>query len=383
MAELKAVRTNFVEKVSMPVIEQLLDNLLDDGVLNIGEQEAIVEARSNRTRCARLLIDTVWRKGDESSWKMITHLNERDSMLAKELGLPAFSPQAASELECQWSSSLIPCKKTFWNSKKNDPKIYPVTKESIQSRVALLINNTKFEYVSTRHGSEVDEEKMERLLRALGYEVIKYTNRTGEEMEKAICEFSKHPKLKDTDSVFVVIMSYGQMGSVFGVRHEGDLFPIDRIFSQLGAGNCQALMDKPKIIIIQSCRGDHGHGEGYSTHISDDAKALWSSVPVAEHDGGAMNVGYQHVNKEKHFIAFHACSPGTMSFRNIKTGALFIEYLVDAVNTSACVEDIEELFRMVKRRFETLTSRARNQMPTVERCTLTRRFYLFPGISLN
>ena len=57
---------------------------------------------------------------------------------------------------------------------------YTVTKENIRSRVALLITNIKFTDVAmNRKGADKDEENMEKLLKALGYEVVKYTNLTG------------------------------------------------------------------------------------------------------------------------------------------------------------------------------------------------------------
>uniref|UniRef100_A0A3Q2XH95 Caspase-1-A-like n=1 Tax=Hippocampus comes TaxID=109280 RepID=A0A3Q2XH95_HIPCM len=70
----------FIENVSLPVIEQLLDHLLHDDVLNSGEGQAIIEAHDTRARRARILIDSVSRKGDEASWKMITYLQQRDPM---------------------------------------------------------------------------------------------------------------------------------------------------------------------------------------------------------------------------------------------------------------------------------------------------------------
>lgn len=79
-------------------------------------------------------------------------------------------------------------------------------------------------------------------------------------MEDAVIDFSKHPKLKDTDSVVVVIMSHGKLGAVMGVNSqsevsEDDDFPLDNIYKHLGPKNCPALLNKPKIILIQACRG--------------------------------------------------------------------------------------------------------------------------------
>lgn len=79
-------------------------------------------------------------------------------------------------------------------------------------------------------------------------------------IEDAIIDFSKHSKLKDTDSVVVVIMSHGKLGLVAGVstqkkEFEDDHFSLDNIYKHLGPKDCPALLNKPKIIIIQACRG--------------------------------------------------------------------------------------------------------------------------------
>lgn len=83
-----------------------------------------------------------------------------------------------------------------------------------------------------------------------------------QEIDGAVSDFSKHPKLKDTDSVVVVIMSHGELGKILGINHSKetpDEFPIDNIYTHLGSEKCPALIDKPKIIIIQACRGGDSH----------------------------------------------------------------------------------------------------------------------------
>jgi len=50
----------------------------------------------------------------------------------------------------------------------------------MSNRVALLITNIKFtDEKFNRNGAEKDEENTEKLLTALGYEVVKHTNLTG------------------------------------------------------------------------------------------------------------------------------------------------------------------------------------------------------------
>lgn len=79
-----------------------------------------------------------------------------------------------------------------------------------------------------------------------------------QQIKNAFSDFSKHPKLKDTDSVVMVVMSHGLRGKICGVNHTKDTpdeFAIDEIYKSLNTAKCRELMDKPKIIIIQACRG--------------------------------------------------------------------------------------------------------------------------------
>ncbi|XP_077468299.1 caspase a-like [Stigmatopora argus] len=415
--ELKDVRTGFVEGVSIAVIRQLLDDLLDEKVFNYGEMEAIDEGQS-RVNKARLFIDMVTKKGDEASWKAITYLYERDQNFATKLGLPRDRPQGeltssrrsatsigkspASGAEFEWSKTLVRCKKTFWNSKKNDPQIYPVTEKSTWNRMALLINNIKFKdpEQGNRQGADTDQRNMNKLLQALGYEVVNHTNLTGKQIDKAIVDFSKDPKLKDTDSVIVVIMSHGKKDFILGVdwtgiqrKHEEDVFAIDKIFKHLAPGNCKALMDKPKIIIIQACQGkndgkvkirDNADGvkirdnaDGVKT---DSCHSAARSAPAADADadGGAGSLKWVH--EEKDFLSLLSCTPDTVAHRDVTKGAYFIQYIVDALNTFACKDHINEIYRKVMRRFEKQSFAQSMQMATIARDTMTKDFYLFPGV---
>uniref|UniRef100_A0A3Q0SCH5 CARD domain-containing protein n=1 Tax=Amphilophus citrinellus TaxID=61819 RepID=A0A3Q0SCH5_AMPCI len=79
--ELGRVRSKFIEKTSRALLDQLLDDILEDGILNDGERESIAEENRNRADKARCLIDTVRKKGEVASKKMICHIQQRDPTL--------------------------------------------------------------------------------------------------------------------------------------------------------------------------------------------------------------------------------------------------------------------------------------------------------------
>ncbi|XP_068440725.1 caspase a-like [Clinocottus analis] len=382
--ELANVRCKFVKKADKELIKQLLDDLLEDGVLNDGQKDSILEEHSSTADKARALIDAVKKKGSAASGKMIAHLQSRDPLLHSELGLSseqAAQPAAEQPMEQEWKSTLIHTSEAFWREKLNDRDVYPADKNALRHRVALLITNITFtDEKLNRNGAEKDEENTEKLFTALGYEVVKHTNLTGKAIDEAVIEFSKHPKLKETDSVLVVIMSHGKLGAVLGVDWKMDAdgkpdeFPINNIYKHLGPHECPALLNKPKILMIQACRGV----EGGAVLVKDAAHPA-----VVSDNVGGENIqedSLRYVNKEKDFISLLSCTPDTVSYRQTTRGSFLIQYVADALNTFAHQDDIEELFRKVMRRFEDFSIQNKRQMASKDRCTLTKRFYFFPGL---
>ncbi|XP_031676471.1 NACHT, LRR and PYD domains-containing protein 1b allele 2-like isoform X1 [Oncorhynchus kisutch] len=78
--QLRSVRTEFVKRVSRPVLNELLDGLLQHTVINQEEMES-VKVIAERAEKARDIIDMVLRKGTESCSRMINLLREIDPYL--------------------------------------------------------------------------------------------------------------------------------------------------------------------------------------------------------------------------------------------------------------------------------------------------------------
>ncbi|XP_035863608.1 stonustoxin subunit alpha-like [Sander lucioperca] len=78
------VRRQFVQRVSDPVLNQLLDKLLERRVITDGEMQSV---RTGRADKARDVMDTVRRKGSAASSVLISALCEVDPVLSRELRL--------------------------------------------------------------------------------------------------------------------------------------------------------------------------------------------------------------------------------------------------------------------------------------------------------
>ncbi|XP_049335039.1 caspase a-like [Astyanax mexicanus] len=274
---------------------------------------------------------------------------------------------AAGYVMPKTSGTLIPSSPKFKQDiiSKKGQEIYPVLDKGVRKRLALMINNVEFDSGDKRFGAEIDEKNMEKLLKALGYDVVKYNDLSATEMDEAIRSFAGRSEHAESDSTFVVIMSHGERDKLFGIgqQNPNDFLHVDKIFKHLNTANCPALLHKPKVILIQACRG------------GDNGK-LWVALSVTVGMYSLDSDASEH--KEKDFVTLFLCTPDNVSYRNEKYGSYLIGFLVEVFNENAHKEHIEELFRLVMRRFENFMRIT--QMPSKERVSLPKLFYLFPGL---
>ncbi|XP_041823439.1 NACHT, LRR and PYD domains-containing protein 1b allele 2-like [Melanotaenia boesemani] len=84
--QLLEIRSNFIRGVSGPVLQSLLDKLLEKKVMTNSEREAAEEIKS-RGEKTRSVLDTVRKKGEAASSEMVEFLCEVDPFLCEHLGL--------------------------------------------------------------------------------------------------------------------------------------------------------------------------------------------------------------------------------------------------------------------------------------------------------
>lgn len=269
---------------------------------------------------------------------------------------------------------VTPCSQQFKNKilREKGQETYEIKDKSVRKRLALLINNVDFDdKAMKRSGAEKDEENMEKLLMELDYQVVKRPNLSAKEMDEAIRDFAQREEHKYSDSAFVVIMSHGKRDAIMGVHYHrtnnpSDSFPVDNVYRHLNSENCPALRDKPKVILIQACRGGE-HGRVWASDGEPD-----EPVEIEDDD---------FVHKEKDFISLMSCTPDTKSYRHVQNGTFYVQTLVDVFIKCAHEDHIEELFRKVLRRFEHPNMIGNfKQMACKDRATLPKLFYLFPGL---
>ncbi|XP_013366621.1 PREDICTED: caspase-12 isoform X3 [Chinchilla lanigera] len=306
----------------------------------------------------------------------------RDEEIAVSVEELAIAPAGPQEIHCAQSKNTLKlCPRDHFHNLKKEmaDKIYPIMEKEGRTRLALIICNKIFDSFSIRHGAEVDVARMQDLLTDLGYSVIVKENLTAQEMETELRRFADHPDHRSSDSTFLVFMSHGIEDGICGTKHSDekpDVLRDDTIFTIFNSNNCRNLRNKPKVIITQACRG-RGDGIAWVTTARTKVMADTRAPPLQYYWHRARCDAVTMTHVEKDCIAFKSCTPHNVSWL-LETGSPFISLLTYFIREYCWSHHLEAIFRMVQNSFETPTVLA--QMPTVERVSMTRYFYLFPGI---
>nr|XP_012604215.1 caspase-12-like isoform X2 [Microcebus murinus] len=301
---------------------------------------------------------------------------EQSAGLAQASILALTAPQ---ETQCVQHNKLKLCPRDHFHklkTKKAD-EIYPVMEKEGRTRLALIICNKEFTHLPNRYGSEIDLLGMQDLLENLGYSVIVKENLTAQQMETELKEFAARQEHQSSDSTFLVFMSHGILDGICGTKHrvhEPDVLPDDTIFTIFNNRNCRSLKDKPKIIIMQACRG---RGIGMVWVAADSGETTADTHGRLLQQRCVWNDAITKAHVEKDFIAFKSSTPHNISWRLDLNGSLFISQLIYYFKEYSWCNHLEEIFRKVQHSFE--TPNILTQMPTIERVSMTRYFYLFPG----
>lgn len=363
-----------LESLGKELISGLLDDFVEKNVLKLEEEEKKKIYDAKLQDKARVLVDSIRQKNQEAGQVFVqTFLNiDKNSTNIKApeetVAGPDESAGSAATLK------LCPHEEFLKLCKERAGEIYPIKERKDRTRLALIICNTEFDHLPPRNGADLDILGMKQLLEGLGYTVEVEEKLTARDMESVLWKFAAREEHKSSDSTFLVFMSHGILDGICGTMHsdeEPDVLPYDTIFRTFNNRNCLSLKDKPKVIIVQACRGAN-RGELW---VSDSPAALADSFSQSPENLEEDAVYKTHV--EKDFIAFCSSTPHNVSWRDIKTGSLFITQLITCFQKYAWCCHLEEVFRKVQQSFEKPNVKA--QMPTVERLSMTRYFYLFPG----
>lgn len=231
--------------------------------------------------------------------------------------------------------------------------------------LCIIINNKNFHKstgMASRSGTDVDAANLRETFTSLNYEVRNSNDLTREEIVELMCSVSKEDHSKRS-SFICVLLSHGDEGVIFGTNGPVDLRKLTSFFR---GDYCRSLTGKPKLFIIQACRGSElDCGIETDSGVEDDMAC--QKIPV-----------------EADFLYAYSTAPGYYSWRNSKEGSWFIQSLCAMLKLHANKLELMHILTRVNRKvateFESFsfdsTFHAKKQIPCIV-SMLTKELYFY------
>uniref|UniRef100_A0A914VZK2 Uncharacterized protein n=1 Tax=Plectus sambesii TaxID=2011161 RepID=A0A914VZK2_9BILA len=244
----------------------------------------------------------------------------------------------------------------------------------IKTGKMLIINNEKWPNNPNcdRDGTNLDRDALMALSKHIDFgEAIVKENRTVKQMKDDLNKFATEQNWKNLDAAIVCVMSHGGENNViYGTGNMDEKLEMAELlhaFSQQ-TGNCQYLQGKPKIFIIQACRGkkfdnraaSDGGNMGESDKIEfESAESLFNSAYTFFADAVPSQESKADSNYKSQaadVLVLWATGWDFLAWRNTRSGSYFIEELTKAIMDNSeelhMVELMEHVIKAVKDRFQ-------------------------------
>ena len=244
----------------------------------------------------------------------------------------------------------------------------------------VIINNENFMNMKARAGSYWDAIALEKLFREhLGFHIEMFKDLTSEQIMK-LMENIRQQDHSRLSCLVVCVLTHGVDGQIYGT--DGRLIEVQRMSRSFVGTKCPSLAGKPKLFILQACRGgsfDHGvHVEqtddGGTKEIVDEDLVLGED----ETDGGGYNVA---LPDEADFLLAYATTPGFVSWRNSAFGTWYIKAFTETMYERADREHMMDILTEVNRKVaEEYESRGKQKQMPAPVTMLRYKLYLTPVV---
>ena len=262
--------------------------------------------------------------------------------------------------------------------------------------MAVIINNKIFTgKMKRREGTDLDAEGLFRLFKAMDYDVKLFTDLTGKKMLSTLRDVAKRDHRK-VDSLVVCILTHGVEGKLYGTDEE--LISVDDVFKPFNGYNCPTLVGKPKVFLMQACRGgvfdygveatdspyDKSTEEGavkeqQEPSLEDMKKAAEEMYRVQQKEFDATDGKAVVLPAEADFAVVFATVPGYVSWRNSAFGSWFIKAFVDIMTENVRRRHFLEILTLVNNRVAlNYQSRDGNKQITDSSIRLRKFLYFNP-----
>ena len=229
----------------------------------------------------------------------------------------------------------------------------------VKSGYVLVIHNYIFPMRenSVRHGSEKDVKNLCSLFDDFNFKTRVEENLTQSQMVE-ILNATSEKDFSRYDCFFCVILSHGINDGIHGTDDE--VIEIEAITSNFRRDACPSLEGKPKIFLIQACRGNRQ-----------------DRVPI-ESDSEPVPCASSSLPADADFLICFASAPGHQSYRQPELGSWFISTVVAIFKEYAEREHLMDMMSRVNNHVATCFSKTGLKQIPSQVCMLRKKVYFCP-----
>jgi len=235
---------------------------------------------------------------------------------------------------------------------------------------AIIFNHEKFEdylRVEKRTGTNTDKIRLKQCFEKLKFDVDVFDDSKVDEIRNKLTEISKAGH-KNEDCLVVAVLTHGQ-GKKNLFAYDG-YYETNTLFSSFTADVCPELAGKPKIFIIQACRGE----------TISESMNFKSGIKVDSHKINSDGIIHRYsIPVEADQLVAFSTYEGRVAVRETTDGTWFIQELCNELEDNGEMVDLLTLFTNVNRRVavkkvDVNEQYAMKQMPVIQ-STLTRKLF--------
>ena len=258
-------------------------------------------------------------------------------------------------------------------------------KYDMKKRKAIIINNHTFSYMNHRTGTNKDAEDLKKLFILLGFEVQLHQDQTTKQMRDVLEGAAKDHSVHDC--LIVAVLTHGDEGKLYGTDSRSDSKDPNNALHQqdlttyFDGKNCPCLIGKPKVFILQACRGSK-FDNGVNCHDGGEAEVgmpldsileaemkekleLEKWLTAQAHTGDETD-GEHKLPVTSDILYAYSTVPGYYSWRHQERGSWFIQSFIEVVTEQYKEQHLADMLTMVNNKVASNweTSSGRKQMPS-------------------
>lgn len=206
--------------------------------------------------------------------------------------------------------------------------------------LAVVFNNENFDWstrMNRRVGTQKDVDNLQFFLGRLGFYVKVCQDNTTDDIKSTLFEVSQLDH-SDSDCFLCAFLTHGDDGVIYGKDGTTEL---QELFDLFRGEKCPTLIGKPKIFLIQACRGDQ-HEIGVNKPISEDQTDSRDSSITTISQGTIPTVP-----AGADFLLSYSVTQGYYSHRDTAYGSWYIQALSKVLESHATTMEFTQILTLV------------------------------------